>query len=147
MTTSSINLSSRIPSGPIRVQRPDKTCYVEASQSEIHRLIESGIVEGVGPRSGRIDILRITVSEDEAVERLAKVTKQQIVQEKPGSIIGDASREVYRETLGESGHWVWTHKTKPNLVKHNYRKRKVQTILGRRKQPLSTTMPRIPHTN
>lgn len=115
LTTQAVNLTGRLPSGPIRVQRPDKSCYMEASQAEVSRLIEAGIVEGIGPRSGRIDLLRITVPQDEAVERLAKVTRPETVVEKPGSITSGASREVFREILADGVHWIWSHKLNRGL--------------------------------
>ncbi len=117
MTTQAANLSDRLPSGPIKVQRPDKTCYVEACPVEINRLIASGIVEGIGPRSGRIDVLRITVTQEEAVARLAAVTKPETPVEKPGSITSGASREIFKEILADGIHWVWTHKKNRNLDK------------------------------
>lgn len=88
---------------------------MEASQSEISRLIEAGIVEGIGPRTGRIDLLRITVTQEQAVERLAKVTRPDTPVEKPGSITSNASREVFREILADGIHWVWTHKINRGL--------------------------------
>ena len=89
---------------------------MEASQSEVNRLIEAGIVEGIGPRSGRIDLLRITVPQAEAVERLARVNRPEAVVEKPGSITSNASREVFREILADGVHWVWSHKRNRNLT-------------------------------
>ncbi len=117
LTTQAVNLPGRLPSGPIRIQRPDHSCYVEASQAEIARLIEAGIVEGIGPRSGRIDLLRITVPQEEAVERLARVSRPETPVEKPGSIASNASREVFREILADGVHWVWSHKRNRSLTR------------------------------
>lgn len=121
MTTQAVNLPSRLPSGPIRIQRPDKSCYVEASRTEIDRLVEAGIVEGIGPRSGRIDLLRITVTEEEAVAKLAKIARPDTPVEKPGSIMSGASREIFREILADGIHWVWTHKLNRALDKFGAR--------------------------
>ncbi len=74
-------------------------------------------MEGIGPRSGRIDLLRITVPQEEAVERLAKVSRPETVVEKPGSITSNASREVFREILADGVHWVWSHKLNRNLTR------------------------------
>jgi hypothetical protein len=111
MTTQAVNLPGRLPSGPIRIQRPDKSCYIEPSTVEIDRLIESGIVEGIGPRSGRIDLLRITVTQEEAVARLAKLARPESIVEKPGNITSMSSREVFREILPDGAHWTWVHKS------------------------------------
>lgn len=106
MTTQAQNLAGRLPVGPIRVQRADKSTYVENDAEEVVRMVKAGIVEGVGPRSGRIDILRVTVPHDEAVKRMAALPMDRVT-ESPGSITSMASREVYREVVGESGHWCW----------------------------------------
>lgn len=119
MTTQAVNLPGRLPSGPIRVQRPDHTTYIEASDTEINRLVEAGIVEGVGPSSGRIDILRITVTNEEAISRLAAVTRPDTVMEKPGTITSMASREVFKEILADGVHWVWSHKKSRGLKFRN----------------------------
>ena len=107
MTTQALNLMERLPALPIRVQREDRTTYMEDSLEEVLRMVKAGVVEGVGPRSGRIDILRITVTHEVAVERMKAVPAEKRPEESPGSITSMASREVYRETLGESGCWTW----------------------------------------
>ena len=88
---------------------------MEDSAEEVLRMVRAGIVEGVGPRSGRIDILRITVTHEVAVERMKAVPMDKRAEESPGSITSMASREVYRETLGESGHWCWNFKQNRTL--------------------------------
>lgn len=108
MTTQAVNLLDRLPVGPIRVQRDDKSTYVEHDAGEVFRMIKSGIVEGVGPRSGRIDILRVTVTSEEAVKRMSEVPVERKPEESPGSIITMASREVYRERLADEIHWCWS---------------------------------------
>ena len=114
MTTQSENLAGRIPPGPIRVQRVDKSTYVEHNPEEVARMVKAMIVEGVGPRSGRIDILRVIVSDEEAVKRLSDIPFDRPPEQSPGSITSMASREVYREVLGESGHWCWDFKRNRN---------------------------------
>lgn len=108
MTTQAENILQRLPGVPIRVQRFDRTTYWETDAEEMVRMLKSGIVEGVGPRSGRIDLLRITCTQDEAVKRMKEVTIERI-QESAGSITSMASREVYRESL-QDGHWCWAFK-------------------------------------
>lgn len=110
-----MNLAGRIPAGAIRVQRADKTTYVESDAEEILRMIKAGVVEGAGPRSGRIDILRITCTQEEAIERMKAVPIERRPEESPGSITSMASREVYREVLGESGHWCWNFRANRKL--------------------------------
>ncbi len=115
MTTQAMNLPGRIPAGAVRVQRPDKSTYVEHDEAEVARMIAAGIVEGVGPRSGRIDILRITVSEAEAMAAIAIVRSGEApsIEERPGSIMSMASLAVFRESL-DDGHFVWQHKRNRN---------------------------------
>jgi hypothetical protein len=115
MTTQAANLASRIPAGPIRVQRADKSTYVENDLEIVLRMIKAQVVEGVGPRSGRIDILRITCTEAEATQRMKDVPLDRRAEESPGSITSMASREIYRETLGESGCWTWNFKQNRTL--------------------------------
>ena len=110
MTTQAPNLLERLPALPIRVQREDRSTYMEDSAEEVLRMIKAGVVEGVGPRSGRIDILRITVAHEVAVERMKAVPMDKRPEESPGSITSMASREVYREVVGDSGHWCWNFK-------------------------------------
>jgi len=114
MTTQAVNLAGRIPAGPIRVQRADKSTYVEHDASEVFRMVKAGIVEGVGPRSGRIDILRVTVSDEEAVKRMSEVPVDRKHEESPGSVISMASREVYRERLPDEIHWCWSFRRNRN---------------------------------
>lgn len=104
MTTQACNLPDRIPSGPILVQRADKSSYMEADEAAIARMIKAEIVEGIGPPSGRIRILRVTCSEDEAVKRLQAVFEPSH-EENPGSITSMASREIYREKLDSGFCW------------------------------------------
>lgn len=99
----------------MRVQRLDRSTYIEGSEIEIARMIAAGIVEGVGPKSGRIDILRMICGEAEGMERMKAIALPKAPQESAGSITSMASREVYRETLGESGHWCWNFKANRNL--------------------------------
>jgi hypothetical protein len=108
MTTQAPNLIGRIPVGPIRVQRADKTTYMADDAEEVMRMIVAGVVEGIGPRSGRIDILRIIVPDAEALKRMAAVPIDKRPEESPGSITSQASREVYREVVGDSGLWCWS---------------------------------------
>jgi len=108
MTTQSANLLERIPALPIRVQRFDKTTYWETDAEEMLRMIKAGIVEGVGPRSGRIDILRVTVTQEVALDRMKAVPVEKRPEESAGSITSMASREVYREKL--ENHWCWAFK-------------------------------------
>lgn len=100
---------------PIRVQREDRTTYMEDSLEEVLRMVKAGVVEGVGPRSGRIDILRITVTHEVAVERMKAVAIDKLPEESPGSITSMASREVYRETLGDGISWTWNFKQNRTL--------------------------------
>lgn len=104
MTTQACNLPGRIPGGPIYVQRFDGTAYCEGDREAVDRMVKAGIVEGIGPRSGRIDRLRITCSEDEAVKRLQAVFEP-THEENPGSITSMASREIYREKLDAGFCW------------------------------------------
>jgi len=115
MTTQAPNLLERLPALPIRVQREDRTTYMEDSLEEVLRMVKAGIVEGVGPRSGRIDILRITVTHEIAVERMKAVAMDKLPAESPGSITSMASREVYRETLGDGISWTWNFKQNRTL--------------------------------
>jgi hypothetical protein len=115
MTTQAPNLLERLPALPIRVQREDRTTYMEDSLEEVLRMVKAGIVEGVGPRSGRIDILRITVTHEIAVERMKAVAIDKLPEESPGSITSMASREVYRETLGDGISWTWNFKQNRTL--------------------------------
>lgn len=110
MTTQAENLAGRIPVGPIRVQRADKTTYIATDPEEVMRMIVARIVEGVGPRSGRIDILRITVPDDEALKKMASVPVERRPEESPGSITTMASREVYREKLESRWCWSFVHR-------------------------------------
>ncbi len=70
-------------------------------------LIDLGMVEGVGPRNGTIRFLRMTEPTP------ANMAQAEIVNpgftSRPGSIITEASREVYREHL-PAGYYVWNHK-------------------------------------
>lgn len=109
MTTQACNLPDRIPAGPMLVQRADKSSYVESDEAAIARMIKAEIVEGIGPPSGRIRILRITCSEDEALKRLQAVFEPSH-EENPGSITSMASREIYREKVNEEGLWTWNFK-------------------------------------
>ena len=89
------------------MQRADLTTYWEENSDEIARLITAGIVHGFGPRSGRIDILRIICDEAEALERLAEVRRaESLIRESPGDLLGDASRNIFLEAL-ETGR-CWT---------------------------------------
>ena len=115
MTTQAPNLLERLPALPIRVQREDRTTYMEDSLEEVLRMVKAGVVEGVGPRSGRIDILRITVTHKVAVERMKAVAIDKLPEESPGSITSMASREVYRETLGDGISWTWNFKQNRTL--------------------------------
>jgi hypothetical protein len=115
MTTQAPNLLERLPALPIRVQREDRTTYMEDNLEEVLRMVKAGVVEGVGPRSGRIDILRITVTHEIAVERMKAVAMDKLPAESPGSITSMASREVYRETLGDGISWTWNFKQNRTL--------------------------------
>lgn len=108
MTTQAENLMDRLPGVPIRVQRHDRTVYMEHEAGEVIRLVQAGVVEGVGPRSGRIAMLRFVVTDDEAVKRMAALPIDRTFEEKAGSITSAASREVYRQRL-EVG-WCWAFK-------------------------------------
>ena len=105
MITQAENILQRLPGVPIRIQRFDRSTYWETDPEEMLRMLKCGIVEGYGPRSGRIDMLRITCTQQEAVERMKTVVVERI-QESAGSITSMASREVYRESL-QDGHWCW----------------------------------------
>jgi hypothetical protein len=85
---------------------------VESNEAEIARMIAAGIVEGVGPRSGRIDVLRIICTEIEAITRLAALRQTECI-ETAGTITSQASREIYREPLAD-GHKVWAFKRQSN---------------------------------
>lgn len=115
MTTQSPNLAGRLPVGPIRVQRADKSTYMETDAEEVLRMIKAQVVEGVGPRSGRIDILRITCTADEAIRRMSEVPVERRPEESPGSITSGASREVYREKMDDGLHWCWAFKRNRNV--------------------------------
>lgn len=108
MTTQACNLQGRVPAGPIYVQRQDGTAYCEADETEIARMIAAGIVEGLGPSSGIIKRLRMICTEVEGIERMAAIPLPKRVQETPGSIMSMASKEVFKEHLGESGLWCYT---------------------------------------
>ncbi len=114
MTTQAINLQGRISDGPIRIVLADKTAYFEHDADEVRRMIKAQIVEGVGPSSGRIIFLRVIYANDEAVRRLSELPVDRPPEESPGSITSGASREVYRETLGDSGCWCWDFKKNRN---------------------------------
>lgn len=101
-----------MPAAPIYVQRADKTTYIEADQAAIARMVNAGIVEGVGPRSGRIRILRVICSDDEAISRFASLAT---APEPRGSITSQASREIFRERLGDT-RWCWCHIKNRGLV-------------------------------
>lgn len=100
---------------PIRVQRADKTTYWESDAEEMVRMLKAGIVEGVGPRSGRIAILRVTCTDAEAVARMKALPVDKHIEQSAGSITSQASREVYRETVGESGNWCWSFRRNRNV--------------------------------
>lgn len=108
MTTQAASILQQLPGVPILVHRFDRTTYWETEAEEMLRMLKAGIVEGVGPRSGRIKYLRITCSQEEAVKRMKEVPVDRI-QESPGSITSMASKEVYREGLTD-GHWCWSFK-------------------------------------
>jgi hypothetical protein len=114
VTTQAVNLPGRIPAGPIYVQRFDGSAYCEADPEVIARMVSARVVEGVGPRSGRIDRLRIICTEEEAIQRLQAISESQ-PQEEPGSITTDASREIFREKLNEGLNWTWCHRRNRNM--------------------------------
>lgn len=115
MTTQACNLPLRIQPGPMKIRRSDGTPYIEYDEAEIARMIAAGIVEGIGPRSGRIDALRMLCSEEEALVRISSIPLDRSRFETPGTITSMASREVYREALGESGCWAWNFKSLRNM--------------------------------
>lgn len=119
MTTQACNLVGRIPSGPIYVHRFDGTVYCEGDPDQVSRMVKAGVVEGIGPRNGCIKRLRITCTEDEAVKRLQAVSEPSH-EENPGSITSMASREIFREILGDSGGWVWCHKANRNMTSPSF---------------------------
>ena len=83
---------------------------MEANEAEVSRMILAGVVEGVGPRSGRIDVLRIICTEAEAIERLAAIRRAESAEaETAGSVTSQASREVFREQLTDTLR-CWTFK-------------------------------------
>jgi hypothetical protein len=95
----------------MKVVRADGTCYVEAEPEELSRLIKAKVVEGHGTRNGVIKLLKVIRSESEAMERLSAVraADSQSHVETRGSLITQASRNIYREPLPE-GFWTWTFK-------------------------------------
>lgn len=100
----------------MRIQRSDRSTYIESDEAEVSRMVRAGIVEGVGPRSGRIDILRIVCTEDEARARVAVIRSMEPHEAKQPrfSINSQASREIFREQLSD-GFWTWCHKANRGL--------------------------------
>ena len=95
----------------MKVIRADGSCYSEADPEELSRMIRAQICEGVGPRSGVIKLFRVICTESEAMERMAAVraADSRSYVETRGSLITQASRNVYKEPLPE-GFWTWTFK-------------------------------------
>lgn len=96
------------------MQRLDKSTYF-ADPTEITRMIAAGIVEGVARNSGRLVLLRMLVSEAEGVKLMGLIPIAGKTHETPGAITSMASREVYRERLGDEGRWAWAFKANRNL--------------------------------
>ena len=77
-------------------------------------MILAGVVEGVGPRSGRIDLLRIICSESEVIERLQAIRAAESWMETPGSLMSMASKTVFKEQLSDTLR-CWTHRANRRL--------------------------------
>jgi hypothetical protein len=92
----------------MRIVRADKSVYVEGDESAIHQMVKAGVVEGIASRSGIVRLLRLVCSEEQALERLAKVRRAESSRETPGYLLGDASRNIFLEAL-ETGR-CWTFK-------------------------------------
>jgi len=75
-------------------------------------LIDAGMVEGVGSRNGTIRFLRMTDPSPANIAAPANAAPEYIASR--SGIITDASREVYRQHLG-NGHIVWNHKANRGL--------------------------------
>lgn len=101
-------LDHLIPGSVLEVRRPhpDNRLYKTAGWDEALSMIAAGTVEGVAHPSGRVRFLRLVVP----VEQVS-VARQPV--ESAVGVITQASREVYRQWLGDGENYtarVWALK-------------------------------------